>query len=361
MKDMLITKELRAAAQRCYEMSFPFAISLMPHSDEPQFFACDKAVCPHSGLDDYFLTGSFGEGVSQLPLAILPQFSPDEIFAFNLHSPIACKKPIEAKSTGRSEYDDIIRNVVNDLTGLDAKVVIARQIVVETDANPFDVAERYFQEFPACMRSIYYTPQTGLWITATPELLIDYNADSEKLHTMSLAGTRRCGESEWDIKNSREHALVTEYIASVLEDFGMDVSISEAESLPFGKIEHLCNRITAFGIINPVELALRLSPTPAVGGWPVDAALKSIRHYENFDRGCYGGFLGIVTSKRCRLFVNLRCGQLVDSNEGKFTWRLFAGGGITNMSHADVEWAETENKIKPLKNILTEKILSLTY
>lgn len=357
---MLISHELRAAAKKCYDMAYPFAISFMPSSEVPQFFACEKAVCPNESIECFFLIGSFGSGVSQRPLAVLPQFTAGEVLSLSHFSSVTQPDGITAKSTDRNAYRSIIHNVVSDLQGREAKVVIARQIVAETTANPLDIAEKYFTQFPECMRTIFYTPHTGMWITATPELLIDYTAATEQLRTMSLAGTRRAGEADWDLKNSREHELVTEHIVSVLKEFGMDVSVSEAENLAFGGIEHLCNRITGTGKIDPVELALHLSPTPAVGGWPVADAIKSIARYEDFDRACYGGFLGVVNARRCRLFVNLRCCQLIREKNNNYTWRLIAGGGITNMSDADAEWAETENKIGPLKHILTEKTLPLT-
>lgn len=358
---MLISQELRDAANKCYDMAYPFAISFMPSSAVPQFFACEKAVCPNQTIENFFLIGSFGSGVTQRPLAILPQFTVSDVLSLSHFISVSRPDEITAKSTDRNVYRNIIRSVVRDLEGRDAKVVISRQIVAETTATPLNIAEKYFTQFPECMRSIFYTPRTGLWITATPELLIDYTPATGQLLTMSLAGTRRAGEADWDLKNSREHELVTEHIVSVLKDFGMDVAVSEAENLAFGGIEHLCNKITGTGKIDPIELALHLSPTPAVGGWPVAAAIKSIARYEDFDRACYGGFLGVVDAQRSRLFVNLRCCQLIGEKNNNYTWRLIAGGGITNMSDADAEWAETENKIGPLKHILTEEILPLTY
>lgn len=357
---MLISPELRAAAEKCFAMAYPFAVVLMPQSENAVFFACEKAVFPGQTHGNFFLIGRFGCDASRMPLAILPQYSVADILSIRKNTETDISVEITEQSTDRDTYRKIINNVVNDMPGQYAKVVIARQIIAETSVSPLEIAEEYFTQFPTCMRSIFYTPQTGLWITSTPEVLIDYRSDISELNTMSLAGTRRRGETDWDLKNCREHEIVTDYIVSILESAGMEVHTSGPESISFGCIEHLCNRIRATGKINPVELAISLSPTPAVGGWPVADALKTIAHYENFDRGCYGGFLGIVNNQSCHLYVNLRCGQLLGKNNNNFTWRLISGGGITSMSDADTEWAETENKISPLLNILTEKTLSLT-
>lgn len=65
------------------------------------------------------------------------------------------------------------------------------------------------------------------------------------------------------------------------------------ENLPFGAIEHLCNRIEAQGKIEPVDIALKLSPTPAVCGWPKEKAYMTIVTAERHKRSCYGAFIGL--------------------------------------------------------------------
>ena len=64
------------------------------------------------------------------------------------------------------------------------------------------------------------------------------------------------------------------------------------------------------------------------------------------------GFLGTIKQnssgalESANLVVNLRCMQLIGKKS-----LLYAGGGITNQSTAEMEWEETEAKIQTLKSI----------
>ncbi len=75
------------------------------------------------------------------------------------------------------------------------KAVLSRRIVAESTLDPFDLASRYFDLCPGTFRALYFTQETGLWLTATPELLLSAHKDSDDdspvaFETMSLAGTR---------------------------------------------------------------------------------------------------------------------------------------------------------------------------
>lgn len=80
-----------------------------------------------------------------------------------------------------------------------------------------------------------------------------------------------------------------------------------------------------------------LHPTPAVGGFPRDAALDEIRNTEQLDRGWYAGPLGwIGASGHGEFAVALRSG-LVHGNSAT----LFAGCGIVASSDPEAEYAES--------------------
>ncbi len=96
------------------------------------------------------------------------------------------------------------------------------------------------------------------------------------------------------------------------------------------------------------ELALRLSPTPALCGFPVESAMRIIDVCENFDRSYYGGFCGPYQNEGdFNFFVNLRSLRLTPAG-----CALYAGGGINEMSAPDDEWLETENKLSTLLRCL---------
>ena len=132
---------------------------------------------------------------------------------------------------------------------------------------------------------------------------------------------------------------------------------------------HLRNQIT--GILDKEKASLKhviqqLHPTPAVCGLPKSTAKKFILENENYNREFYTGFLGELNFKErihrnpkkrnvenmafdsvknvSRLFVNLRCMQLLEN-----TAKIYVGGGITKDSIPINEWTETVNKSATIK------------
>lgn len=365
LQRMLIRNEVSKAVKKCMRQSIPFAVAFMPDSNECLFFAARETVELNGGIPEGwngFITAKFALGDSQNPIGIPAQLSVEDILASdsdqNINQSDSDSKGQE--STRYADYCDIISNVVESFESIGTKVVISRLISNESAVHPLNVAEKYFSSFTACFRCLYYTPQTGLWIVATPEILLSYSATENRLRTMSLAGTRKVGENAWDVKNEMEHKLVTDYIAERLKSEGLEVNIGEPCELRFGVIEHLCNHIEASGEIDVMKLAMKLSPTPAVCGWPVDSAYAKIRNYERHDRGCYGSFIGIASDCEVNLFVNLRCARIIPQDNNSFQYEMYSGGGINKMSVAETEWTETEMKIGPLYKLVTNKSINLS-
>ncbi|MDE7380808.1 MAG: chorismate-binding protein [Muribaculaceae bacterium] len=239
-----------------------------------------------------------------------------------------------------------------DITG---KVVSARILKIKSDINPRNVFLRLLSTFEDAYIFCFYTPQTGMWLGATPELLL--KSDKGIYLTMALAGTRNVGVSDkWDNKNIEEQRLVKEYIAKCLDKTGYNIIIGEQYTKRAGKIEHICNDIYAYPQqkrkLEPKEietLLKELSPTPALGGFPKEFALNMIKRTENFNRAYYGGFMGYVKdTETFSLYVNLRSG-----NVSQKELILFAGGGITLDSVPEKEWDETERKLSTLGEILS--------
>ncbi len=349
---------------RCIAQSMPFALSLQPGETAAAFYASDRVTDLTAGNIpanwNGFIIASFGLGYKQFPEGIEAKYSVNDILSMaDVNDGNCATENLTANlpntysnATNYSEYEQNITRVTTMLDGKDGKTVISRLETLCSNRPPHDVAEKYFTEFTSCFRAMFYTPGKGLWIVATPETLMEYRNSDHTLTTMSLAGTRQTGETQWDKKNTREHELVTEYIYHTLEDAGMSVTVLDSENLPFGKIEHLCNRIEAKGDISPLRLAIKLSPTPAVCGWPVSEAYNSICNLEHHSRECYGGFIGTADKSDMKLYVNLRCCKIARGDDKSFLYNLYAGGGINSMSNPRDEWEETEHKIGPLKRII---------
>ena len=253
---------------------------------------------------------------------------------------------------------------------------------------------KLFQEllvtYPTAFVYLWYHPQVGLWLGATPETLLKLEGSSFK--TMALAGTQQFAgsmEVNWGEKERQEQQFVTDSILENLIKSGVsssEVESSEPYTAKAGNLLHIRTDITGkipnskFQIPKPGSrnspedsglkiLISALHPTPAVCGLPKEKAKKFILSEENYDREFYTGFLGELnlqsSSNRSRnkrnvenlayrtvkketaLFVNLRCMKL----EGEAA-ALYIGGGITKDSSPEAEWEETVNKSQTMKKVL---------
>ena len=94
-----------------------------------------------------------------------------------------------------------------------------------------------------------------------------------------------------------------------------------------------------------------LYPSPALLGHPNKEALKTIEENESFDRGLYGGAIGLFNIKgEGDFYVTIRSALINKNNIF-----LFSGGGITEKSDSLKEWEETELKLEHIKSIIDLK------
>ena len=266
-----------------------------------------------------------------------------------------CRGPLEAAvgyMVESDSYDDYCRNineVIENLKASGGKTVMSRVKAVRSDSSPLDVACRYFQEHQHTMRYLYFTPLTGLWFGASPELLLEYSYCANTLSTIALAGTLAADSAgAWDKKNVEEHEFVTGYICGLFKSCGLEPVVGKAEERRFGAVKHLAHTVTASGDVNVGEFMQKLSPTPALLGTPYEQALQHVMLYESRPRGCYGGWVGYFSADSLTAYVNLRCAQVAKEPEGMYLYNIFTGGGITALSSAPDEWNETEYKAKTL-------------
>lgn len=265
--------------------------------------------------------------------------------------------PFPQHSTSRKEHESEIR-IIKETLALHSggKIIASRAILIEKDNDDIAcVYCRLLERYPHAFCFIFYTPVSGLWAGASPELLVKMN--SEEVSTISLAGTRMAGsEIPWDKKNLEEQKIVTDYITDKFIEFGLTPEVSPLFTKNAGPVEHLCNEIkgnlksedndSKLSFLK--EFLKSLSPTPALCGFPKDVAFEVIKSTENHSRGYYGGFCGPVEANgTSELYVNLRSFRVEDK------YCLFCGGGITIDSDAELEWIETENKSLTLRNIMS--------
>ncbi len=230
------------------------------------------------------------------------------------------------------------------------KVVLSRKEEVQFDEVFKSVLfSRLMQSYPLAFVSLCYHPKVGLWMGATPEVLL--SAKGKIFKTMALAGTQLFKEKEqgeWGGKEIEEQQIVTDFILEQLKDF--DLKVSDPFTKRAGSLLHICTEIK--GNLNSNDqleiLINKLHPTSAVCGFPKEKAKLFILNNEEYKRSFYAGFLGELNiNKVSDLYVNLRCMQIVGQNAS-----LYIGGGITLDSDPISEWEETVSKSEVMRRVL---------
>lgn len=236
------------------------------------------------------------------------------------------------------------------------KVVLAREVLVRANRafQQPDLLNRLRALHPSC-----FAFALDGFIGASPELLCRRRGTA--VASEPLAGTvARSGDPEADErlaesllsspKERHEHRLVVDALASVLAPVCTELAIPEVPIiLELRNVAHLATPIR--GHLRPgddapgaLQLVGALQPTPAVGGWPRDAALQYLAKHEGLERGLYAGPVGYVEAGGDGEFwLGIRSAQVSGAEA-----RLIAGVGIVDGSDPAAELAETQLKLQAL-------------
>lgn len=253
-------------------------------------------------------------------------------------------------TTSHDDYVQDIAHLTASFASPTDKTVIVRKIAgtVPEDFDEPEFFERrlkdYFDNFVVDFLYAFYTPETGLWIGASPELLLRKNGRLG-IKTQALAGTRPIAErsTPWSEKNLREHIIVVEDILGRIRS-KWDAAPYRTEEYAYGNIEHLWTGIEVDCPSSDYDKVLdALYPTPAICGYPTSRAIENIRRYERFPRKYYTGIISYADKKLRGDYAVLRCAH-VDGGR----YEIFTGSGIIAGSDPEAEWNETEAKATPL-------------
>lgn len=317
----------------------------LPDAAEPKFFQGDfvKLEQPVVLEKDEILIHSFlGDEIYVLK-------NPIEISSekFQLKDEAVEEALVVTDKTDYLSSFDKMKKVLDD--GSFQKLILSRIKKVTTEKTGLEIFNLLNSVYKNTFNYIFSSSETGVWIGATPELLL--KAEKDLVSTVSLAGTKpNDGFSEWTQKEREEQKFVTDFILDAFQKNKISDTISsKTYTAKAGPVEHLKTDLQ--GKIDSAEqiysLLKSLHPTPATCGIPQTLAKNKIVEVEMHQRKFYTGFIGINSNDIKYYFVNLRCMKL--QKENAF---LFVGGGITASSIAEREWTETERKAETLEKVL---------
>ena len=261
------------------------------------------------------------------------------------------KRYKEPDIISKEDYFTSIEKTVSEIkeTKL-AKVIVSRIIPAERKSESLgELYQQLHAQTPNAFVYLVNLPKAGLWMGATPEVLLQSN--NGKMETVSLAGTqerRSDSDYSWRTKEIEEQAFVSRYMLDIFYRFNIHpYSTQGPDTLESGKVAHL--RTSFFFAAEKIadklgEFVAELHPTPAVCGLPKECADTFISKIEKHNRRYYSGYLGSwKLEDSIKLFANLRCMEILPEE-----YLLYSGGGITSRSEAEKEWEETNNKAQTL-------------
>ncbi|WP_066629223.1 chorismate-binding protein [Labilibacter marinus] len=349
----------------CIQKKIPFAIYKLPQQEENTLIV-SRAV-QETSINEMFHLHSDAYVFApfslknQNPVSFKADYIINAEIADDVFEEIKSISGIEEEKLEATFYADYTAykeqfgSMFSAIESRDISKAILSRIKHVADVSRTDAGEFYgklSKAYPRAYTFMIYTPQSGLWTGASPELL--FRAEDKHGTTVSLAGTRKNnGLDNWNAKEQEEQQIVTDFVNEIMLKYGVeDVSVQGPETIQAGKMSHLKTQYNfplQYVSDKMGEFVNDLHPTPAVCGLPKQASMDLIEKIEQHQRTFYAGFLGRMQKQDMSLFVNIRSMKFVDGGVD-----LYLGGGITEGSDVEKEWQETELKSQTMLSVLKE-------
>lgn len=329
-----------------FSKKLPFALFVKPNQVQLNgVFQSTDELIEFSGQKGFVFSGFYNTKDVVLP------FDSCEVIQENWSYEKQYQERISFSDSESIEFENLVQKGINAIVENQfEKVVLSRKIEIPNDAiNSIESFKNLVNTYSSAFRYLFYHPQIGLWMGATPEQLVKIK--NGEFYTMALAGTQPYSEDiVWGEKEIKEQELVTDFIKNQIEDKVNTTKISDAITHRAGSIVHLKTDISGSikSSIQPLDLVKALHPTSAVCGMPLQQARSFILEHEGYDRKYYSGYLGEWKGmENSDLFVNLRCCEFLENAVA-----VYVGCGITKDSIPEHEFIETFNKSRTIVSIL---------
>ena len=261
----------------------------------------------------------------------------------------------------KAEWKSNVNSALEEIeSGKVQKIVLSRKVdfKIETTICFENILSALSERYPRCY-VFAFRKNDSTFFGASPEKLA--KVSEGWIEADALAGSINRGETEKEdsefeknLLNSRkdlaEQNIVVSFIQDSFSNFCDEIYFEKhpvIRKLP--NIQHLWTPIkgrikedqSIFSILK------KLHPTPAICGVPWNVARSSIAKMESYPRGLYTGMIGWFNFYNEGEFaVAIRTALIKDG-----LIHAFAGCGIVKGSNPDIEYAESELKLKPILSL----------
>lgn len=273
------------------------------------------------------------------------------------------KIPLDGTTNFRSnisegEYYNIIEKVKDYIYSGDIiQSVISRKLKIESNAFDLDIYGALRQLNPSPYMFYLNFGKIRL-IGSSPEALV--TIDGDKISTVPIAGTRKRGKNKnedealekellEDNKERAEHIMLVDLARNDLAKVSKPGTGKAIKFMKVKKYQNVMHIITSLKSIkrdkiSSFQVLKSMFPAGTVSGAPKLRAMEIISELEKEPRGPYAGVVGYISlNGDCDWAITIRTLYL---NESEIIAQ--AGGGIVKHSVPELEWKETENKLKSI-------------
>jgi para-aminobenzoate synthetase component 1 len=247
-----------------------------------------------------------------------------------------------------------------------ANIARAWSGMLRDEADPFDVMLRLAGR--AAAYGAFWRLGDRAIVSNSPELFLTFDPGDGRIETRPIKGTRPRGadpaadaalaaELAASAKDRAENLMIVDLMRNDLSRVAWPGSITverlfEIESLP--TVHHLVSTVSgqAASGVGPPDLLEATFPPGSITGAPKHQAMKVIAAHEPPRGPWCGSLFHIEADGRMTASVLIRTASF-QRIDGRWTFRTLAGAGIVADSDPAAELAETDAKIRALREALT--------
>lgn len=266
-------------------------------------------------------------------------------------------------------YEAAVADVVDRIAAgelFQANIARAWSGALKPGAGPFDVLARLAGRASA-YGAAWRLGERAI-VSNSPELFLTFDPGDSRIETRPIKGTRPrdadpaadaalTAELQASAKDRAENLMIVDLMRNDLSRVARPGSVAvgrlfEIETLP--TVHHLVSTVTARARdgVGPADLLEATFPPGSITGAPKHQAMKVIAGHEP-PRGPWCGSLFLIDDAgRMTASVLIRTAGFTRDGDG-WRFRTLAGAGIVADSDPAAELAETEAKIRALREALT--------